>query len=140
MCDQNLTGLNYRDSLNSEDSFIDFLISETGDLWEDYIEHPFVVLLGKGTLPTEAFIHFMRQGYIYLLHYARLYAMAAYKAKSFEEIAASAVIIQSCIDEVKVNQRVSPAPANRQSCYEFEKWLNDTFHRYVKPTESQKKS
>lgn len=90
-----------------QEPFVDYLISETGNLWEKYIEHPFIVQLGKGTLPIEAFLHFLRQGYLYLLHYARIYAIAAYKAKSFEDIAASAVVMQSCIDEVKVNLRVS---------------------------------
>lgn len=90
-----------------QESLVDYLISETGDLWENYLEHPFIVQLGKGTLPVEAFLHFLRQGYLYLLHYARIYAIAAYKAKGFEDIAASAVVMQSCIDEVKVNLRVS---------------------------------
>lgn len=87
----------------------DFLISQSGDLWERYVEHPFVVQLGKGTLAPEAFTHFLRQGYLYLLHYARVYALAAYKAKNFEEIAASMTVVQNCINEVKINVQVSSA-------------------------------
>lgn len=89
------------------ESFTDYLIDETGDLWEQYVEHPFVVQLGRGTLPPEAFTRFLRQGYLYLLHYARVHALAAYKAKSFEEIAAGLTVVQSCLNEVKINVKVS---------------------------------
>lgn len=84
----------------------DFLISQAGDLWERYIEHPFVIQLRDGTLPLEAFIHFLRQGYLYLLHYARVYALAAYKARTFDEISASMTVVQNCINEVQVNARL----------------------------------
>ncbi|KAF9023385.1 hypothetical protein BDP27DRAFT_1548622, partial [Rhodocollybia butyracea] len=48
-------------------------IRKTSRVWKAYIEHDFVKLLGKGTLPKEHFVHFIRQDYLYLRYYARAY-------------------------------------------------------------------
>lgn len=87
-------------------SLTDYLVNASQDLWEKYIEHPFIVQLKRGTLPEAAFLHFVRQGYLYLLHYARTYALAAYKAKTFDDLATNMVVVQACIDEVNSNVQV----------------------------------
>jgi thiaminase len=92
---------------HSPHPFTDYLIAQTGPLWEQYVNHPFVVQLGKGTLPMKAFLHFIRQDYSFLFHYARTSALAAYKAKNFEDLAASTFIVQTVLDEVKLHLQVS---------------------------------
>lgn len=99
------------------------------------MEHPFVVQLGKGTLPQEAFTHFLRQGYIYLLHYARVYALAVYKGQNFDEIAASMTVVQNCIDEVKVNLRVSNSRSVSLDCLILKRFCS-----FVKRKGSQERS
>ena len=49
-------------------------------LWESYLVHPFVDGIGKGTLDEEKFKHYMKQDYIYLIEYSRLFAIGASKA------------------------------------------------------------
>lgn len=84
----------------------DYFIAQSGDLWERYVDHPFAVQLGNGTLPMKAFVYFIRQGYRFLLSYARIHALAAYKSKSFLELEASTLIVQSTLEETQVNTKV----------------------------------
>lgn len=51
------------------------------DLWRAYVQHDFVRRLGAGTLPAESFRHYLKQDYRFLIHFARAYALAAYKSR-----------------------------------------------------------
>jgi len=48
--------------------------------WQDYIEHSFVRQLGDATLAPEAFQHYLKQDYLFLIQFARAFALAAYKS------------------------------------------------------------
>lgn len=54
--------------------------------WRDYIEHPFVRRLGDGTLDEGAFRHYLQQDYLFLIHFARAYALAAYKSRHLADL------------------------------------------------------
>jgi len=58
----------------------------TGDGWRDYVDHPFVAGLAAGTLPEPAFRHYLQQDWLFLLHFARAYALAGYKAGDLAEL------------------------------------------------------
>lgn len=49
-------------------------------VWEDGYNHPFVQELGAGTLDKEKFKFYLLQDYLYLLEYAKVFAMAMVKA------------------------------------------------------------
>src|SRR5690606_28358559 len=49
-------------------------------IWEAQHEHPFVRGIGDGTLDVEKFGHWLRQDYLYLIDYARLFAAGVLKA------------------------------------------------------------
>ncbi|KAJ3026133.1 UNVERIFIED_CONTAM: hypothetical protein HDU68_006151 [Siphonaria sp. JEL0065] len=74
----------------TKESFIQHLKESCRKDWDEYIDHPFVRGLADGTLPSESFKHYIRQDYIYLLHYARAYSLAAFKANHFEDIVSAA--------------------------------------------------
>ena len=57
--------------------------------WRAYIAHPFVKALGRGTLPQAWFQNFLIQDYLYLIQYARGYALAGYKSESLSELVAA---------------------------------------------------
>lgn len=59
--------------------------AEAGDAWRAYTRHAFVERLGDGTLPQEAFLHYLVQDYVFLYHFARAWALAVVKAGSIEE-------------------------------------------------------
>lgn len=54
--------------------------------WQSYTEHAFVQGLGDGTLPEAAFRYYLEQDYIFLIHFARAYALAGYKARNLEDL------------------------------------------------------
>lgn len=53
------------------------LISHSWDKWCTYTRHAFVARMRQGTLSPRAFTWFLRQDYIYLRHYARVWSKAA---------------------------------------------------------------
>lgn len=54
--------------------------------WESYIHHEFVRKIGDGTLPRECFEHYLKQDYVFLIHFARAFGLAAFKSKTVAEL------------------------------------------------------
>ncbi len=54
--------------------------------WRAYIEHDFVRQLGNATLPEASFRHYLKQDYLFLIHFARAYALAAYKSPTLADL------------------------------------------------------
>ncbi|MCS2609559.1 thiaminase II [Halomonas dongshanensis] len=64
----------------------DDLTAACHDDWRAYIEHDFVRQLGSATLSEDAFRHYLKQDYLFLIHFARAYALAAYKSPSLSDL------------------------------------------------------
>ncbi|MCB8887761.1 thiaminase II [Vreelandella malpeensis] len=56
------------------------------DDWRAYIEHDFVRQLGTVALADDAFRHYLKQDYLFLIHFARAYALAAYKSPTLTDL------------------------------------------------------
>lgn len=56
------------------------------DIWTRYTEHDFVHQLDVGELPEVCFRHYLGQDYLFLIHFARAYALAAYKSETLTDI------------------------------------------------------
>ena len=54
--------------------------------WRAYIRHEFVCRLGQGCLDEEAFRHYLKQDYLFLIQFARAYALAGYKSRNLEDL------------------------------------------------------
>lgn len=61
--------------------FTDYLLERVTPIWDSYYTHPFIEEIGKGTLPVEKFRFYIVQDYIYLLDYAKVFALGVVKAK-----------------------------------------------------------
>ena len=48
--------------------------------WVAYTEHPFTDAMADGTLPQAAFRYYLVQDYLFLIEFARAYALALYKS------------------------------------------------------------
>lgn len=57
--------------------------------WRSYVGHPFVAALSAGTLPEAAFRHYLIQDYRFLIHFARAWGLAVYKAGSLADMRAA---------------------------------------------------
>jgi thiaminase/transcriptional activator TenA len=71
---------------------------DAGDAWERYVAHPFVVALGQGTLPEPAFRHYLIQDYLFLIHFARAYALAGYKSTDLADLRSAAASVSNIVD------------------------------------------
>ncbi|MFE1630780.1 thiaminase II [Brevibacillus reuszeri] len=60
--------------------FTDRLWKSVAPVWEQTHKHPFVTGLGCGTLPVDSFKFYMKQDYVYLIDYAKMFALASTKA------------------------------------------------------------
>ncbi len=54
--------------------------------WHAYTHHPFVEGLGDGTLPRDAFLRYLRQDYVFLIHFSRAWALAVTKSETVDEM------------------------------------------------------
>jgi thiaminase/transcriptional activator TenA len=84
--------------LFARDSLIARLIEGAGDDWRTYVGHPFVTALGDGSLATRSFRHYLVQDYLFLVHFARAYALAAYKTDDLDEMRGFARTLDALIN------------------------------------------
>lgn len=60
------------------------LFNTVEPVWNSYLEHPFVKGIGEGTLDKEKFVHYMKQDYVYLIEYSRVFAIGSTKANDLK--------------------------------------------------------
>lgn len=70
-----------------------------GQHWSAYVDHEFVRGLKDGTLPREAFLHYLTQDYVFLIHFSRAWALAITKAETAEEMRLCAATVNALINE-----------------------------------------
>ncbi len=56
--------------------------------WQRYVAHPFVQQLASGTLAENAFRRYLTQDYLFLIHFARSYALLVSKLRTLPEMRA----------------------------------------------------
>lgn len=66
--------------------------------WDAYTRHPFVQGLGDGTLPRPAFLRYLVQDYLFLIHFSRAWALAVVKAGDLEEMRACSATVHTLLD------------------------------------------
>ena len=66
--------------------------------WTAYTRHDFTRQLGAGTLPEAAFRHYLQQDYLFLIHFARAYALAGYKAETLADLQAASATLSALVD------------------------------------------
>ena len=78
-------------------SFSDRLHARAKEIWERNHSHPFVQAIGTGTLPEHKFAYYLKQDYIYLMDYSKLFALGVIKAHNVETMAKFAEILNETI-------------------------------------------
>lgn len=62
------------------------LLHSAAQIWNEYLEHPFVKGIADGTLSLSKFKFYMLQDYLYLYDYARVFSLGAAKAYGEESM------------------------------------------------------
>lgn len=70
-----------------------------GEAWRGYTCHAFVEGMRDGTLPRDAYLHYLVQDYVFLIHLSRAWALAVTKAETLEEMRACAATVHALLDE-----------------------------------------
>jgi len=87
-------------------SFADELRLAALPIWEDWHSHPFVRGIGDGTLAVEKFQHWLRQDYVYLKEYARVFALATAKARDLATMSMFARLLDGTLNsEMELHRR-----------------------------------
>lgn len=75
--------------------FTDELRRVADAIWQAQLEHPFVRGIGDGSLAVERFGFWVRQDYLFLIEYCRLFALAAARAPDLETLRRFADLLQA---------------------------------------------
>ncbi|MFC7189910.1 thiaminase II [Halocatena marina] len=78
-------------------TFTDEIRAEADEIWEAILDHPMVRELGEGTLEEAPFRYWVRQDYVYLIEYSRLFAIGASKAPTINQMQTFADLLDSTI-------------------------------------------
>lgn len=77
---------------------VDELIDSVRELWNSFDEHPFVKGIADGTLDKEKFKYYMIQDYLYLIDYARVFALGVVKAEDSDTMRLCAGYVRQILD------------------------------------------
>lgn len=79
------------------DSFTNRLFKNVKPIWEKNYQHPFVQGIGQGTLSKKLFSYYMKQDYVYLIEYSKLFAIGAQKATNIEIMKKFSVLLREIL-------------------------------------------
>lgn len=66
--------------------------------WNAYTRHHFVEGLKDGSLPRAAFLYYLQQDYIFLVHFARAWAVAVAKSDTLREMKVAATTVDALVN------------------------------------------
>ena len=79
----------------SEPRFSSHLRHAAAGLWQAQLEHPFVRGIGSGTVSEDRFRRWVRQDYLFLIEYCRLFGLAAARAPDLATLTRFAGLLQA---------------------------------------------
>ena len=85
--------------------FYEWLKAGAAAEWRAYVEHPFTSAMADASLPQAAFRHYLVQDYLFLIEFARAYALAVYKAPQLADMREAAAALAAILD-VEMNLHV----------------------------------
>ncbi len=70
-----------------------------GNHWSAYTRHAFVEGLRDGSLPPTAFLDYLVQDYLFLIHFSSAWALAVTKADTVDEMRLAAATVNALIND-----------------------------------------
>ena len=74
------------------------LKSASAPEWQAYTHHAVTDAMGDGTLPEAAFRHYLVQDYLFLIEFARAYALAIYKSPTLADMREASAGVGAILD------------------------------------------
>ena len=74
------------------------LKADNAPIWDAYTRHEFVAGLQTGDLPEAAFQFYLKQDYLFLIQFARAYALAIYKADNLAEMRSALAGVKAILE------------------------------------------
>lgn len=104
------------------------------NIWQAYTEHSFVQQLADGTLPRESYIRYLKQDYLFLIHFSRAWALAVVKSETLEEMKLASATVDALVN-IEIRHHVDTCAKfgiSEQSLFETtEETENIAYTRYV---------
>ena len=87
-------------------NLFDRLKADAHEAWAAYTRHAFVSAMGDGSLPQACFRHYLVQDYLFLIQFARAYALGVTKANSLADMRSCSGAMSAILD-VEMNLHVA---------------------------------
>ncbi len=105
--------------------------------WDLYTRHSFVEGLRSGELPEQAFINYLIQDYLFLMHFARAWSLVVVKAGSIAEMRLAAATVDALVNQemqlhVRTCERYGISETELENAQEMA--TNTAYTRYVLAT------
>lgn len=102
--------------------------------WAAYVEHDFLRQMGDGSLPQAAFRTYLVQDYLFLIQFARAYALATYKSRTLADMRAAKAGLSAILDlemdlHIRLCGRWGLSPADLEAAPEHQATV--AYTRYV---------
>jgi thiaminase/transcriptional activator TenA len=104
------------------------------EIWAQYTHHAFVEGLRDGSLPRPAFLHYLIQDYVFLVHFARAWSLGVVKAETLEEMKICAQTVDALVNHemaLHVQTCAAEGIAEQQLFDAIEETQNLAYTRYV---------
>jgi thiaminase/transcriptional activator TenA len=123
--------------MSTKPHLFDTLKERCSNDWNAYITHAFVRGVGDGSLPRASFEHYLKQDYLFLVHFARAYALAIYKSPTLADMRKAKQTLAALLDE-EINLHTTFCAtwgiSEAQMLDEAEATANMAYTRYVLET------
>jgi len=84
--------------MSGANSLFEQLKATCAEDWKRYTHHDFVAGIADGTLPEAAFRHYLIQDYLFLIQFARAYALAVYKSDTLADMRQAGAGMSAILD------------------------------------------
>lgn len=94
----------------SKPSFYREMRQRADPLWQAIFGHPFVMGIGDGILSRDRFEFYLRQDYLYLIDFSRVFALAAAKARTLGEMETFSALMHATLNtEMELHRKTCAA-------------------------------
>ena len=79
-------------------------------LWRSILDHPFVCGIGDGSLARDRFEFYLKQDYVYLIDFSRVFGLAAVKSSALSDMEFFATLMNATLNsEMELHRRTCAA-------------------------------